>query len=110
MVLLDAHTQQLLEDVTIINNGIRFFAWLITGMLTIIGGLLIYIWRNSDKKHDMASKRQDDSDDKFTKLAEEVTKLTIYMNIAFPQIEKNTNKINEMDVNCAKNNHRKKST
>ena len=80
-----------------INRGLIIIGW----MLVVIMGLIATIWKSNDK-------RNQKTEDKVDKLAEQVTILVTLMGQAMPNIKDNEKEINEIKINCANNNHSQK--
>jgi uncharacterized protein HemX len=102
MSILDAATQivnELNSTSDQINRGLVILGWMIVIVIALIG----VIWANSEQRNNKTEYKVD-------KLAEQVTRLITLMEFVLPETKENSTKINEINQNCATNGHQKRKT
>lgn len=99
MVLLDVATQ-MQHDFQIITDSLNSSLTMVKTLIGIILTLVGYVWISSAKK-------QDKTEDKVSKLTDQITRLATLMEIMIPETKENTKSINDIKENCATQKHRK---
>lgn len=88
-----------IKDVsTSIDTGVK----VITAMAGIILGLIGWIWNYTVRKHGK-------TEDKVDKLTDQVTRIATIVEVLAPAVKENSEKINNVQLNCAQNGHGEKT-